>query len=139
MSVTQIHDENGNRLEIVGGAAKVSITGSLASVLSVTQDSSANAINTLTVAGVVGQSIYVEAVEVVISGASAGSDIKVLLKDEATTKWKTVIGSGANRGTRVGIVLPMPIKITSGVNLILSIDAGGSSVITTANVAYYMI
>ena len=50
-------------------------------VVSATQDSLANATNVITIAGVAGQSIYIEAIEVVISGASAGNDINVLLKD----------------------------------------------------------
>jgi len=119
------------------GSTPVVVVGSLANVIPVTQDSSANAVNTLTVVGVEGKSIYVEAIEVVTSGASAGSDINILLKDGATTKWKTIIGSGASRGTRVGIVLPMPIKITAGANCVLAVDAGGASVVTTANLAYY--
>ena len=125
-------DESGNEYT----AANPIPTKVVGSVITVTQDSLANATNTITIAGVAGQSIYVEAIEVAISGAVAGNDINVLLKDGTTTKWKTVIGSGASRGTRVGMVLPMPIKITAGANLILAVDAGGASVITTANVAY---
>ncbi|SPF51245.1 hypothetical protein SBF1_50129 [Candidatus Desulfosporosinus infrequens] len=116
---------------------QMTITGSLTNVSCVTQDSSSNSPQTLTIASVTGKSIYVTAIEVVISGGSAGNDIKALIKDGSAINWKEVIGSGASSGTRCGWESAIPVKMTAiGDSLTLVIDAGGTGVVTTANIAF---
>ncbi|MEC0265137.1 hypothetical protein [Paenibacillus anseongense] len=102
-----------------------------------TQDSGNNAVQTLTRVLVAGKSHYITSIEVSISGAAAANDITVELKDGSTTVWKEIIGSGAPRGERAGIVFNSPIKLTAGNAANLVVSAGGTGVITSANMAGY--
>lgn len=106
-----------------------------------TADSEANTAKTITIAAVEGKSHYITAIEVSISGAAAVSTITVTLKEDAAgtpvSKWKEIIGIGASIGTRVGLALPFPIKLTAGKTADLVISAGGASVVTTGNIAGY--
>lgn len=116
------------------------ITGStVASSWTVTADSVANTLQTLTRALVAGKSHYVTMIEVSISGGAAANPIFVTLMDGATIKWKESIGSGAPRGTTVGFTTPFPILITAGVAVGLVVDAGGVGVVTTANLGGYTV
>lgn len=111
--------------------------GHAIALTTVTQDSTANTANTITVAAVAGKKHYVAAIEVSIKGAAAGADINVVLRDGAAARWSEVIGSSAVRGTAVGFVLPHPIEMTTNTAMTLEVDAGGAGVITRANLAYY--
>lgn len=106
-----------------------------------TDDSEANTAKTITIAAAEGKSHYITAIEVAISGAEAASTITVELKEDAggtpVSKWKEIIGSSAAIGTRVGLALPFPIKLTAGKTADLVISAGGASVVTTGNIAGY--
>ncbi len=120
---------NGNVTDIVELIAQIPIT----------QDSGINAPQTLTKAAVAGKIHYITAIEVSISGASAASDITIQLKDGGTTVWKEIIGSGAPRGDRAGIVFTFPIALTAGNAANLAVDAGGAGVVTSANMASYTV
>lgn len=104
-----------------------------------TLDSGNNAAATVTKAAVSGKTHYITAIEVCISGAAAANDITVELKDGSTTVWKEIIGSGAPRGDRAGIVLNHPIALTTGNAANLAVSAGGVGVITSANMAGYTV
>lgn len=106
----------------------------------VTGDSNANAEKTISKVAETGRRHYVVAVEAVISGAVAGSDITVELKDgDTTVKWKTVIGSGAARGARAGFALPNPIAMSAGNAANLVASAGGAACVVTLNLAGYTV
>lgn len=102
-----------------------------------TGDSANNATLTVTKAAAPGQEHYVTAIEVTISGAAAVNDIAITLQDGATTVWKTWIGSGAPRGDRVGVAFSFPLAMSVGNAANLVVQAGGTGVITTANMAGY--
>ena len=99
----------------------------------VSADSAANSSQTLTKSAGSNQHHYVNAFEVVISGAAAGGDITVVLKAGGTQKWKTVIGSGAARGERTGICFTNPIDMGLAADVTLEVSAGGAGVVTSAN------
>jgi len=119
----------------------VFIVGSLAAEnsWSLSADSEADTAKTLTKTASAGVSHYITAFEVVISGAAAVATITVELKEDAAgdpvTKWKTVIGIASPIGTRVGITLPNPIKITTNKTADLVVTAGGANVVTSCNLA----
>jgi hypothetical protein len=106
--------------------------------LSASQDSGANAPQTLTIAASAGSRIYVSGFEVATSGNAVGADIVCTLTDGATTKWKSVIGSGAARGERTGLSFTNPVSWTQGNPVVLTVTAGGASVVTSANIEYYV-
>lgn len=121
-------------------ALPVQLSGSFpanAVPFTVTGDSGANAAQTITKAAEAGKSHYITAIEVVLTGATSASAISVKLNDDATTIWKSAIGLGSARGTRTGIALPFPIKITTGKKVDLVVDAGGASTVTYANMSGY--
>ena len=121
-----------------GTAAIGSVTiGANISEWSVTGNSATNTAKTITKAAEAGKKHVVTAFEVVISGAAAGADISIALKDDTTVKWQTYIGSGAVRGERVGIVFAHGIEITENKNANLVVGAGGASVVTSLNMAGY--
>jgi len=123
--------------QILEKPIQTSIVGILANSQTVTQVGTANSPNTITITGVAGKSIYIHAFEVVTKGASSGNDINIKLNDGSTLKWQEVIGSGSNVGTRTGVVFGITaIQITSGSTCTLVIDAGGSNVVTVANILY---
>jgi hypothetical protein len=103
----------------------------------VTGDSAANTAQTITKAAEASNKHVVTAFEVVISGAAAGADISVALKDGDTVKWQTYIGTSAVRGERVGIVFAHGIEMTTNTAANLVVGAGGASVVTSANMAGY--
>jgi hypothetical protein len=103
----------------------------------ITQDSAADTTQTLSKDAVVDQRHHITAFEVVISGGDAGADISVILKDGTTAIWKTLIGSGATRGERVGMVLSQPLQCGVGNAASLEVGAGGADVITSASMAGY--
>jgi hypothetical protein len=110
-----------------------------AATWTVVQDSAANTAQTATKAAQAGARHYVTGVEVAVSGAAVGSaDISITLKDGTTAKWKTFIGAAAARGTRIFVDFsraPIEMSVNTAVNL--AVDAGGASVITTANIVGY--
>jgi hypothetical protein len=111
----------------------VAVAGSTAQ----SADSGINSPQTLTKAAVTGKSHYITSLEVSISGAAAANDITISLKDGSTVVWKEIIGSGAPRGERAGIVFTSPIKMTAATATTLVVDAGGAGVLTSANLAGY--
>lgn len=113
--------------------------GGLPALSSTTGVSSANAAQTLTVAaGGAGVRNYAKGLEVAIRGAAAGADINITLKDGATVLWREVIGNAAPRGERVGVMFPdRGLKGSANTAMTLEVEAGGASVVTVANLAYY--
>lgn len=106
-------------------------------LFAITQDSTANASQTLSQAAPpTGMNNYVTSFEVVISAAAAGGDISCVIQDSVgpTTKYKTFIGSGAARGTRVfnNWTFDSPLGPIAG-QAQLVVAAGGASVVTTAD------
>lgn len=114
----------------------VELTGAVGQ-WAVTLDSTSNNPLALSKPLVAGKAHYITAIEVSISGAAAANDITIQLKDGTTTIWKEIIGSGAARGERAGLVFAFPIGLTIGNAANLAVDAGGAGVITTANMAGY--
>lgn len=119
-------------------SALVSLAEVKVPLWSVTQDSSANAQQTLTKAAAEGVTHYVCGFEVITSAAaSAAAETIILLKDGTTTVYKSCIGASAARGTRVSIMFPFPIKMTAGAAAVLNVAAAGASCVTTANMIGY--
>lgn len=104
-----------------------------------TQDSSANAAQALSITAVKDRRHYCTEVTVFSSAAAPGADVTVVLRDGPTTTgtalWKGIIGSGATRGASVGIVFATPRVSSPGKALTLDVSAGGTSVVTSANIA----
>lgn len=105
----------------------------------VSSDSGANSPQTLTRTGFTSQAHYINTIEVAISGASAGADVFVILKEGATVRWKSVIGLGAARGERTGVAFANPIRFERGVDAVLEVAAGGAGVVTHANLEGFTI
>jgi hypothetical protein len=109
----------------------------------VTIDSEANTTKTLTKdAPGVGKSLYITAIEAVLSVAVAGTDINIVLKEDAggapIPLWKEIIGNAAVRGTRVGISFTSPIKISENKTAdLISDPVGTAGGIITLNLAGY--
>jgi hypothetical protein len=103
----------------------------------VTQESAANTAQTLTQAAASGQSHYVSAFEVGLRAAAAGNDVAIELRAGATVIWRSVLGSGAGRGERVGVVFSRPLFIPRGTAVNLVVPAAGAGCITYACVAGY--
>ena len=97
--------------------------------------SAANTTQTVTMAAVSTKKHYVFAFEVALRAADAGNDMVIELRDGSTAKWKTVIGNGAPRGERIGIVFPKPIEMSINTAVNLVVPAGGTGCITEANIA----
>ncbi len=102
-----------------------------------TATSAANTAQTITQDAEAGKSHYITAIEVSIIGAAAVNTINAVLKEDTTAVWSEIIELGASRGTRTGISLSFPIKITTGKAANLVIDAGGASVVTIGNITGY--
>lgn len=109
------------------------------------QDSTANATNTITLAAPaapVGQqsaSVYyiITSLSCFISAAAAGADISVTLSSGSRVMWKGWIGSGAARGQAVQLQIPIdgwPAEAGAAVTLVAS--AGGAGCITTLNISW---
>ncbi len=103
----------------------------------VTQDSGANAINTLAVAAVTGVAHHITAFSVVIGGAATGNAVNVVIKDGTTVVWKEIIATAAPIGTTISKIFMNPIEGTVGNAVSIVVDAGGASCVTTANLEYY--
>jgi hypothetical protein len=103
------------------------------------QDSAANAGQTLTQPASANERHYVNSIEVCTSAAAPTADIVVRLLEGATVRWKTVIGSGMSRGERTGISFANPIQFGVGIAATLDISAGGAGVITTGNIEGFTI
>ena len=103
----------------------------------VTGVSGANAAQTITRAAVAGASHYITAFEVSTRGGDVAADINILLQEDAAgapvTHWQEVIGTFAVSGSRVGLVLSRPIRLTAGMTADLVVGAGGAGVVTVAN------
>lgn len=103
----------------------------------VTLDSAINTAATLTRAAVGGKRHYITGIEVSISGAAAANDITIDLRDNATVIWREIIGSGAPRGERVGVVFSHPVMCGLSVTASLAASAGGAGVVATLNITGY--
>jgi hypothetical protein len=117
------------------GVKRTALIGSWAVPL----DSAGNAAVTVTKAGATGQTHYITAIEVSISGAAAAADMFIQLKDGSNVIWKEVIGSGSPRGQRAGAVFTHPLVLTTGNAANLVVDAGGVGVVASANLAGFTI
>jgi hypothetical protein len=107
---------------------------------SITQDSTANTIQTLTKAAVTGKTHYIMGVFVFTGAATVGAaDVTALLKDGTTVVWKGIIGAGDAQGACIGFTVSVPIAMTAGNAVNLVVSAGGASVVTTANIIGYTI
>lgn len=106
----------------------------------VTQDSAANTSQTLSKAAVAAKRHYLLACEVVISAAAVGTaDIVVTVQDGGTVLWKSIVGAGAPRGERVGVVFSQPLQCSVNTAAQVVVGAGGASVVTTANLCGYTV
>lgn len=101
----------------------------------ISQDSTANSPQTLTRAAESGKTHYITAIEVSISGAAAGNDVSIELRSGSTKKWKGFIGSGLGSGVKYGVVFTTPVELNVGEDANLVVAAGGTSVVTTANLS----
>jgi len=101
------------------------------------KSSTVNAPLTLTIPGVYRKNLYTALVEVTIIGASTSNIVGVEILDGTISRWKEFIKSGSPDGTKLSILVPMPIKINLGSDMIIKVDAGGTGVITVLNVVYY--
>jgi hypothetical protein len=119
-------------------AVSVSALTSIATtgLISATADSAANTILTQTISSVAGQSIYLFAFGVTVSGAALTSTVVISIIDDVTTIYKTTIGIGAPIGESRYREFAAPIKGTSGKSLTLQATAGGSSVVMVGNLVY---
>jgi hypothetical protein len=93
---------------------------------SVSEASSANTAKTITKTASATQQHIAMMVDVTVSGAAAGSDIAVQLKDDTTIKWQTSIASGTAEGTRIVAEFPTGIVGTLNKNMTLTAGAGGA-------------
>lgn len=109
------------------------------SAWTVVSSSADNAAVTITKAAVTGKKHYITAMEVTITGAPAGVDILIELRDGGTVKWKEYIGNAAPRGERVGFAFTHPIELSTSAAANLYVSAGGVGVIATGNLAGYTI
>lgn len=103
----------------------------------ISQDSAANAAQTLTKAAEAGRRHYVTGFEVVTSGGTAAADIVIDIQDGAARLWRTVIGAGAPRGERIGAIFFVPLRCSENSAARLVVGAGGTGVVTTANLCGY--
>lgn len=97
---------------------------------STSEDSAANTAKTLTKAAEAGKKHVVTDFEVAISAAAAGADITVELKDGATLKWKTILGSAAARGAKVDYHSAIGIELSDNAAANLVVSAGGAGTVT---------
>ena len=102
----------------------------------ITTDSAANAPVTLTRGAVAGMRHIITGFEAIITGASPTIDIPIILRLGGAIFWKSFIGSGSARGSRVGF---MDSKIATAINAGASIEAaaGGAGVVVTLNLSGY--
>lgn len=105
----------------------------------VTQDSAANTLQTVTkAASGAGVKHYVTGFSAVVSAAAVGAaDAAIILKDGSTAKWKEFFGALAVRGARVSATFDPAIEITANAAVNLEIAAGGAAVVTTGNIIGY--
>jgi len=151
---TPITDDDPLQVQVTGGSGATTVgkvdqgaAGSAAwlvrgreSTWTETDSSSANTAQTITHAAEAGKRHYVTAYLVVLRGAAAGNDIRIEIRDEDdNVLWDDYIGSGAPRGERVGMVFASPLEGPEGKAVKLVAAAGGTSAITTGNLAGYTV
>jgi hypothetical protein len=124
-----LHDKDGNEID---STHPLDVT--LQGQWTVTGDSPTNDVKVITKAAEVGKRHVVTAFEAVISGAAAGSDIVIVLKDDSTVIWKTISGNAAARGARVGFT-GVNIEITENKAVTLNSTAGGAACVVSLNMA----
>ncbi len=118
------------------------LTGSYmseATPFTLTQDSTANTAQTLSIAGVPGRSHYITFFEVVLSGAACTTECSVIIRDGTENILKEIIGVNSLRGTRVGATLFCPIVGSVGETVSITVSEAGADAITTINVGGYTI
>ena len=96
--------------------------------------SSANTAQTITVPAQLNRAHKILGFEVYIYAADAGNDITIELRENTTTLYKTIIGSGAPRGERVGLIFPKPLYAGVNAPVSLFIGGGGTGCVTEANI-----
>ena len=102
-------------------------------------DSASNVAVTVTHVAEAGRRHYAVGFEAAVSGATLGNDVNIELREGATVRWRTKLGSGLARGERSGVVFPRPVKIGVGTDVSLFASAGGAAVIITVNRGGYTI
>ncbi|MDP4224819.1 MAG: hypothetical protein Q8910_00415 [Bacteroidota bacterium] len=106
-------------------------------IKSITQDSTANTTNTVTLSAIASTKYKIYGYQIIVSGAAVASNIAVTLTDNATVVWKDFIGIGTSIGSGAGVIFNSPIEATAvNTAFIVSATAGGASVITTINILY---
>lgn len=103
---------------------------------SLTQDSGANAAQTLTKAAVAGYQHFITSLELVVLAAAVGAaDINVVINDGAGNPvWKTGIATTAARGTRLAPVFQSPIPATPGNLINCVVDALGAGSVSRLSI-----
>ena len=102
---------------------------------SLTQDSGANAAQTLTKAAVAGVQHFITSLELVVLAAVVGAaDINIVINDGATPVWKTGLATTAARGTRLSPVFQSPIPATPGNLIQCVVDALGAGSVSRLSI-----
>lgn len=120
------------------GELNVKVMRDIIGATPVTQDSTANATNTITVVGAAGEKICVTHIALSISGASTTGVQTLLVKDNAVNKFKYVIPTATPMGTVINLSFPTPINITAG-DLTVVCSGLGASSISTINLGYFKV
>jgi hypothetical protein len=114
----------------------------------VTQDSSANTANTLTLTApdrspssgitVRRKRILIHAITVTTKGADLAADMGVLLTTSTAETWNAELRSGKVFGAHFSFYNPIDCGIEDG-NVTIVADAGGASVVSTLSVQYELV
>lgn len=110
----------------------------LRTVQAKTQDSAANAAQTVTITAPTNQDVIVCKVEVCNSAAAVGaSGITITVKDGTTIIYKTCIAASSAIGTQKVLNFGSGILLSGALNVDVT-AVGTAGGITTANVLYYI-
>jgi hypothetical protein len=83
-----------------------------------------------------GRRIYIHSITVTTSGADIAADVGIAVADNGTTIWNGELRSGKVFGGH--FAFPAPIPIRAG-NCVITVDAGGASVVTVTSVIYEIV
>ncbi len=133
----------GNKQDLIKGVLDLilpKLTG-IADILAITNQtnwpgegtSAANVEQTISVAAPgAGKRHVITGYFVCLTGADAGADASVQIRDGATVKIQDYIGSGTKRGDRIGVILPREsyIRCTENTAASLYVAAAGASCVT---------
>jgi len=106
-------------------------------IKSVTQNSSANSPQTITITKSTGVSrIFIRHITVATKGGDVSADIDIVLNDNAVAKWATAYRSAKIFGGTFDLGKGFPI-VDGDATIV--IDSGGAGVITVASIIYEII